>query len=170
MVSVIVRRSKIRGSLRCPSSKSYTHRAIAVSSLAGSKTSVITNALLGRDTLATLASCQALGAEIRQTGTTLEVRGRRELGPPENVINAENSGTTIRILAAISGLVRTGYVVLTGDDSLRKRPMPEGAYHPSKRVVHFLPWPDAVPPLPALFRFRRCTKHRRQVFLLLSRL
>jgi 3-phosphoshikimate 1-carboxyvinyltransferase len=123
MVSIIVRRSKVRGSIRCPSSKSYTHRAIAVATLAGGKTSIITNALLARDTLATLASCQALGADIKHKGTTVEVKGRNEFEPPGNVINAENSGTTIRILAAMSGLVRTGHVVLTGDDSLRKRPM-----------------------------------------------
>jgi 3-phosphoshikimate 1-carboxyvinyltransferase len=123
MVSVVVRRSKLNGSIRCPSSKSYTHRAIAIASLAGGKASVITNALLARDTLATLASCQALGADIKHKGTTVEVKGKHEFEPPGNVINAENSGTTIRILAAISGLVRAGYVVLTGDDSLRKRPM-----------------------------------------------
>lgn len=119
-----MRRSKLRGSIRCPSSKSYTHRAIAVASLADSaKGSVITNALLGRDTLATLVACQALGAEIKHKGGVVEVRGKRILEPPEDVINAENSGTTIRILAAMSGLVKKGHVVLTGDDSLRKRPM-----------------------------------------------
>jgi 3-phosphoshikimate 1-carboxyvinyltransferase len=124
MVSILVRRSKIGGSIRCPSSKSYTHRAIAIASLAASKQgSVITNALLARDTLATLASCQALGADIKHKGTTVEVKGRQQFGPPENFINAENSGTTIRIMAAISGLVKTGYVILTGDESLRKRPM-----------------------------------------------
>lgn len=124
MASIVVRRSRIRGTLRCPSSKSYTHRAIAIASLAPSKKgSVITSALLARDTLATLAACQAFGAEIRHKGTTVEVRGRKELVPPENVINAENSGTTIRIATAMSGLVRNGHVILTGDESLRKRPM-----------------------------------------------
>jgi 3-phosphoshikimate 1-carboxyvinyltransferase len=123
MASIIVRRSKIRGSIRCPSSKSYTHRAIAIASIAGSKASIITNALLARDTLATLACCQAMGAEIRHKGTTVVVTGSHGLEPPENVINAENSGTTIRIMTAMSGLVRTGYVILTGDESLRKRPM-----------------------------------------------
>ena len=87
------------------------------------KTSTITNALLARDTLATLACCRAIGAEIKHKGATVEVRGRQEFEPPENILNAENSGTTIRILTAISGLVKTGYVVLTGDESLRKRPM-----------------------------------------------
>ncbi len=122
MVSIIVKKSKISGSIRCPSSKSYSHRTIAIASLA-EKQSTITDALLARDTLATLAGCRALGAEIKHEGTTVKVKGIRTFDPPDNVINAENSGTTIRILTAISGLVRTGHTVLTGDESLRKRPM-----------------------------------------------
>jgi 3-phosphoshikimate 1-carboxyvinyltransferase len=122
MVSILVRKSKIGGSIRCPSSKSYSHRAIAVASLAEGK-STITNALLARDTLATLAGCRALGAEIKHEGATVQVKGVHSFEPPENVINAENSGTTIRIMTAMSGLVKTGYTVLTGDESLRKRPM-----------------------------------------------
>ena len=122
MVSVAVRKSKIGGSVRCPSSKSYSHRAIAISSLAEGR-STITNALLARDTLATLAGCRALGAEITHEGATAQVKGRHSFDPPENIVNAENSGTTIRIMTAMSCLVKTGYTVLTGDESLRKRPM-----------------------------------------------
>jgi 3-phosphoshikimate 1-carboxyvinyltransferase len=122
MVSILVRKSKIGGSVRCPSSKSYSHRAIAIASLV-ERQSTITNALLARDTLATLAGCQALGAEIKHESTTVQVKGRYAFDPPENVLNAENSGTTIRIMTAMSGLVRTGHTVLTGDESLRKRPM-----------------------------------------------
>jgi 3-phosphoshikimate 1-carboxyvinyltransferase len=122
MVSILVKKSKIAGSVRCPSSKSYSHRAIAIASLA-ERQSVITNALLGRDTLATLAGCRALGADIKHEGTTVQVKGSHSFEPPENVINAENSGTTIRIMTAMSGLVKTGHTVLTGDESLRKRPM-----------------------------------------------
>ena len=123
MVSIVVRQSKISGSVRCPSSKSYTHRAIAIASLTQQQ-SIIKNALLGRDTLATLAGCSALGANIKHEGTTLQVEGKNSFDPPDNVINAENSGTTIRILTSMSALVkRGGYTVLTGDESLRKRPM-----------------------------------------------
>lgn len=122
MVSILVRRSKLNGSARCPSSKSYSHRAIAIASLADGH-STITNVLLARDTLATLAGCCALGAETKYEGTTLSVKGTDRLNPPENVINAENSGTTIRIVTAMSGLVKRGYTVLTGDQSLRRRPM-----------------------------------------------
>ena len=122
MVSILVKKSKIGGSLRCPSSKSYSHRAITIASLA-ERQSTITNALLARDTLATLAGCQALGAEIKHESATVKVKGRHAFDPPENVVNAENSGTTIRIMTAMSGLVKTGHTVLTGDESLRKRPM-----------------------------------------------
>jgi 3-phosphoshikimate 1-carboxyvinyltransferase len=126
MVKIQVRRSKISGAIRCPSSKSYTHRALAIALLAGGK-SIITNTLLGRDTLATLTCCRAFGAEVQQEDEkklgVVALKGKRELLPPENVLNAENSGTTMRIMTAISGLVKTGYVVLTGDESLRRRPM-----------------------------------------------
>jgi 3-phosphoshikimate 1-carboxyvinyltransferase len=122
MVSILVRKSKINGSVQCPSSKSYSHRAIAIASLADGQ-STITNVLLARDTLATLAGCCALGVEIKYEGTTLRINGSDCLNPPENVINAENSGTTIRIMTAMSGLVKRGYTVLTGDPSLRRRPM-----------------------------------------------
>lgn len=122
MVSILVRKSKIGGRVRCPSSKSYSHRAIAIASLAA-RESTITNALLARDTLATLVGCQALGAVIMHDGPTLHIKGRHVFDPPENVINAENSGTTIRIMAAMSALAEKGYTVLTGDESLRKRPM-----------------------------------------------
>jgi len=122
MVSILVKKSKISGSVKSPSSKSYSHRAIAIAALA-ERQSTITNALLARDTLATLAGCRALGAEIKHEGTTVKVKGLHAFDPPENVINAENSGTTIRILTAMSGLVRAGHTVLTGDESLRKRPM-----------------------------------------------
>lgn len=124
MASIAVRRSKISGSVRCPSSKSYTHRALAVASIAPGR-STITNALLARDTLATLACCKAFGAEVesKREGRAVQVRGRRNLEPPGNVLNCENSGTTIRIMTAMSGLAGKGYVVLTGDESLRRRPM-----------------------------------------------
>ncbi|HZA48105.1 MAG TPA: 3-phosphoshikimate 1-carboxyvinyltransferase [Nitrososphaera sp.] len=122
MTSIVVRRSRLNGTVRCPSSKSYSHRAIAIASLAD-QPSTITHVLMARDTLATLSGCAAFGADIKYRATKMRIKGSHCLNPPENVINAENSGTTIRILTAMSGLVRTGYTVLTGDESLRCRPM-----------------------------------------------
>src|ERR687892_715343 len=122
MTSIVVRRSRLNGTVRCPSSKSYSHRAIAIASLAD-QPSTITHVLMARDTLATLSGCAAFGADIKYRATKMRIKGSHCLNPPENVINAENSGTTIRILTAMSGLMRTGYTVLTGDESLRSRPM-----------------------------------------------
>src|SRR5919108_4218362 len=122
MTSIVVRRSSLNGTLRCPSSKSYSHRAIAIASLAD-QPSTITHVLMARDTLATLSGCAAFGVDIKYRSTNMRIKGSHCLNAPENVINAENSGTTIRILTAMSGLVRTGYTVLTGDESLRSRPM-----------------------------------------------
>ena len=122
MASVQVKRSEIDGVIRCPSSKSYTHRAIAIGSLV-ERQSVITNILLARDTLATLNACRSLGAHIIHKNSTLWIEGKSKFDTPENVINAENSGTAIRLLTVMSALVDKGFTVLTGDESLRKRPM-----------------------------------------------
>ena len=131
MVSVIVKKSKIRGYIRCPSSKSYTHRAIAIASISeannqeGSRNnrSIIKNALLSRDTLATLSACKALGAQITHDNLDIWIRGSSKFAAPEDIINVENSGTTLRLITVLSSLVKDGYTVLTGDESLRKRPM-----------------------------------------------
>lgn len=122
MVSVQVQKSKISGIIRCPASKSYSHRAIVIASLC-ERQSTITNALLARDTLATLAACSTLGANIQRENNTLWIEGKHSFDPPDNVVNAENSGTTIRMVTAMSALVKKGFTILTGDESLRKRPM-----------------------------------------------
>ena len=117
-----VKKSVIRGTIRCPSSKSYSHRAIVIGSLTNGN-SVIRNVLLARDTLATLNACKSLGAKIKHENGDLQIEGKARLDTPENVINVENSGTTLRLVSAISSLVRKGFTVITGDESLRKRPM-----------------------------------------------
>ena len=122
MVNVQVKKSKISGIIRCPASKSYSHRAIVIASLC-ERQSTITNALLARDTLATLAACNTLGAYIQRKNTTLWIEGKHSFDPPDNVVNAENSGTTMRMVTAMSALVKKGFTILTGDESLRKRPM-----------------------------------------------
>jgi 3-phosphoshikimate 1-carboxyvinyltransferase len=122
MTSIEAKKSVLKGTVRCPSSKSYSHRAIAISSLADGQSS-LTHVLLARDTLATIVGCTSLGSDVKYDSTEMAVKGSTQLRTPENIINAENSGTTIRLLSAISGLIRSGYTVLTGDESLRSRPM-----------------------------------------------
>jgi 3-phosphoshikimate 1-carboxyvinyltransferase len=122
LVSILIEKSRIGGTLRCPSSKSYTHRAIAIASLAEGK-SIINKPLLSRDTIATLSASSAFGAKIIQHGSRLVVAGTRTLHAPDDIINAENSGTTLRIFTVMAALVKKGFTILTGDASLRKRPM-----------------------------------------------
>jgi 3-phosphoshikimate 1-carboxyvinyltransferase len=112
----------LTGTVRCPPSKSYTHRAIAIASLANGE-SIVTNALLARDTLATIDACRTLGSKLVQSGSMVNVIGRNRFDPGDRTINAENSGTTIRIMIAMSALVESGVTTLTGDESLRRRPM-----------------------------------------------
>ena len=120
-MSCKVEKSKISGSLVCPPNKSYTHRAIFLASLAG-KSSKVENVLFSADTLATMEACKNLGAQIQKEESSILVTipiGEGEFVPE---INAENSGTTIRIASAIASLFDHA-TTLTGDDSLQKRPM-----------------------------------------------
>jgi len=115
-----VEKTKISGTLVCPPNKSYTHRAIFLASLADGK-SVIKNVLYSRDTNATISACKSFGATIIQDNSSLTISGIKEVKSPSE-INASNSGTTIRVAAAVAALGE-GKTVLSGDESLRQRPM-----------------------------------------------
>lgn len=121
MVRVYVGPSTLSGVVQAPPSKSYTHRAFAAALLAEGE-SIVEGPLLSKDTLATMRACKMLGAGVKETGASAVVSGG-ELRLPDDVIDAENSGTTLRFFTAISSLAPSGYVILTGDESLRKRPM-----------------------------------------------
>lgn len=114
-----VERSQVSGDVEVPPSKSYTHRAITISALGPGGS--VKRPLLSADTRATIRAAEAFGAEIAIEGETLAVAGVGG-GPktPENVIDVENSGTTLRIMAAVAAL--TDGAVLTGDASIRRRP------------------------------------------------
>ncbi len=116
-----VEKSKVKGQISCPPNKSYTHRAIFLASLAGDN-SRVNNILFSDDTKATIEACKKFGAQIQQEGSSIVVKSpiRTDLIVP--VINAENSGTTIRIASGIASLF-SSEITLTGDPSLQKRPM-----------------------------------------------
>lgn len=122
MVRIRIDKSRISGVLRCPPSKSYTHRAIAIASLAEGESRIMMP-LISRDTLATISASTAMGVSIDRQRSGLIIKGKHILNTPSNIINAENSGTTIRIFAVMAALAGTGFTILTGDASLRKRPM-----------------------------------------------
>lgn len=114
---------RIQGKIKVPGDKSISHRAVMLASIAKGK-STIEGFLPGEDCLSTVECCRGLGVEIRREGTSLEVDGKGldGLREPENLLDAGNSGTTMRLLSGI--LAGQPFLsVITGDGSLRKRPM-----------------------------------------------
>jgi len=115
-----VDRSILKGEVLAPPSKSYTHRAVVMASLA--EQTIVKRPLLSADTTATIRACEALGAVIREIGDSLIVDGvKGKPSVPDSIIDVANSGTTLRLLMAVSALC-DGTTVLTGDDSIRTRP------------------------------------------------
>jgi 3-phosphoshikimate 1-carboxyvinyltransferase len=114
-----VERSEVSGEISVPPSKSYTHRAIAISALGPG--GMVMRPLLSADTMATINAAEAFGAQIEGQEEELSVIGvGGQPSTPENVIDVENSGTTLRIMSAVAAL--TDGAVLTGDASIRRRP------------------------------------------------
>lgn len=116
-----VEKSKISGEIVCPPNKSYTHRAIFLASLAGNN-SRVDNILFSADTLATIEACKKFGAEIKIQNSSVIVKNPIKIGTKVPEIDTKNSGTTIRIAAGIASLFPQE-ISLTGDSSLKKRPM-----------------------------------------------
>jgi 3-phosphoshikimate 1-carboxyvinyltransferase len=114
--------AELRGEVKAPPSKSYTHRAVTAALLSEGYSTVL-NPLRSRDTEATINAARLFGAAVEEDKDRLAVRGRSRPLTPSNVIDAMNSGTTLRIMTSVAGLVERGYTVLTGDESLRRRPM-----------------------------------------------
>ncbi|TSA16600.1 MAG: 3-phosphoshikimate 1-carboxyvinyltransferase [Nitrosopumilales archaeon] len=116
-----IEKARLEGNIVCPPNKSYTHRAIFLASLAKGE-SQVRNVLLSRDTIATINACKTFGAIIKEDGANLRIESSGDVKLQSNEIDASNSGTTIRISAAIASLSDTK-TTLSGDSSLRKRPM-----------------------------------------------
>ena len=110
----------LNGTFTAPPSKSYTHRAIILASSAEGE-STIHHPLVSFDTMSTMDAMRSMGATVGHVCGSLRIKGAG-LHPPSKPIDVGNSGTTLRLL---SGLVSSFDVpvVLTGDDSIKKRPM-----------------------------------------------
>ena len=116
-----IQKSKLNGKIVCPSNKSYTHRAIFLAALSDGK-SIVKKILRSNDTLATISACRGFGIEVEEVEDKVTINNTIDSTVENSMINAENSGTTIRIAIAIAAL-SGGNTTLTGDESLRKRPM-----------------------------------------------
>lgn len=112
--------------VRVPGDKSLTHRALILAALATGQ-SRLRGLLWGADPLATWRALRELGVAMEplpRDGGELRVRGLglRGLREPAAVLDCRNSGTTARLLLGVLSGQRLR-ATLTGDDSLRRRPM-----------------------------------------------
>jgi len=113
----------LKGEVIVPPDKSISHRAIMFGAISGGRCRV-NNFLFGEDCLSTLEAFRSMGIEIRreENAVIVEGKGLRGLTPPPGALYLGNSGTTMRL---ISGVLagQTFDTVLTGDESLSRRPM-----------------------------------------------
>jgi 3-phosphoshikimate 1-carboxyvinyltransferase len=115
---------RLRGSIEAPGDKSISHRAAILNAIAEGE-AVVESFQSGADCLATLRCLRALGVKWDWDGQgTLRIQGGGRFGLRESVdvLNAGNSGTTMRLLAGLLA-GQPFFSVLTGDASLRSRPM-----------------------------------------------
>lgn len=113
----------MQGVIRLPADKSISHRAAMLAAMATGETR-ISNYATGEDCRSTLDCLATLGVEIRCDGDDIVVRGVGKSGfsAPSAPLDCGNSGTTMRLLSGI--LAGQGFEsVITGDESLKKRPM-----------------------------------------------
>jgi len=114
----------LRGTVQVPGDKSISHRALLFAALADGR-SRLGNLATGTDVAATRRALQRLGVRVVVSdarGLVVEGRGVESLTEPEDVIDCGNSGTTMRVLSGVLAS-RPFLTVLTGDASLRRRPM-----------------------------------------------
>jgi 3-phosphoshikimate 1-carboxyvinyltransferase len=135
-----------RGRFTLPGDKSISHRAALLGAMAQGETR-IRNYSSAADCASTLACLRGLGVPIRQDGTSVTIAGGGldSWRPPAAVLDAGNSGSTIRMLAgALAG--RAFRSVLTGDESLRRRPL-ERVAAPLRAMGATVLTTDGRPPL-----------------------
>ena len=130
MSVTIARPRSLRGEITSPGDKSVSHRAVIFNALSNTNTAKITNFSPGADCSSTEHIMKSLGVEITRklgggaAGDTLTVKGvgLEGLVEPDDILDAGNSGTTTRLMSGI--LAGQDFVsVLTGDQSLKSRPM-----------------------------------------------
>ena len=115
----------LQGRIRVPGDKSISHRALMLGAIAEGETQ-IQGLLLGEDPRSTAACFRALGAEISDLNTelvTVKGIGLGNFQEPINVLDAGNSGTTMRLMLGLLASHPGRFFTVTGDSSLRSRPM-----------------------------------------------
>ena len=113
------------GKIQIPGDKSISHRALMLGAIA-SKETTITGLLLGEDPRSTAKCFRAMGAEISELNSEKVIVkgvGLGNLQEPEDILDAGNSGTTIRLMLGLLAASEGKFFTVTGDNSLRSRPM-----------------------------------------------
>ena len=116
----------LKGHVRVPGDKSISHRALLFGAIAEGTTR-IEGLLPAEDPLSTAACLRAMGVQVSaiEAGKTVVVEGVGLDGfqEPESVLDCGNSGTTMRLMLGLLAGRSGRHFVVTGDDSLRRRPM-----------------------------------------------
>jgi len=154
----------LRGEVVVPPDKSISHRAAILGAMAEGRTTA-RPFLRSRDCLSTLSCLSCLGVDLELTEDTLTVEGKGPEGwrEPRAVLDAGNSGTTLRILTgALAG--RPFRSVISGDDSLRSRPMAR-IVEPLRRMGAEITGPENgnKPPLTIKGGGLRGVEHRMEI-------
>jgi 3-phosphoshikimate 1-carboxyvinyltransferase len=112
------------GMVTIPGSKSYTHRALILSSLADGE-SVLVNALRCEDTERTVEALIEFGVPVSWESDLIRVLGRGgKFEASDDRIDVGNSGASMRFLTALAAL-KKGMTLLDGSERMRKRPIGE---------------------------------------------
>ena len=120
---IIQKHGPLRGELAVPGDKSISHRSVMFGALSEGITEA-ENFLTGADCLSTISCFRQMGISVEQNGTSVIVHGKglHGLTRPSSIIDAGNSGTTVRLLSGI--LAGQPFdSMITGDASIQKRPM-----------------------------------------------
>ena len=116
----------LKGHVRVPGDKSISHRALLFGAIAEGKTT-IEGLLPAEDPISTAACLRAMGAEISPVAEgeiiTVHGVGLDGLQEPSEVLDCGNSGTTMRLMLGLLAGRDGRHFVLSGDDSLKRRPM-----------------------------------------------
>ncbi len=124
MELILEKVNRLKGNISVPGDKSISHRSLILGSIAQGETRIY-NFLDSLDCLKTLECMQALGVKIelgKDNSVKIKGKGLYGLQEAKSILDVGNSGTTIRLLTGLlSG--QSFYSVLSGDDSIRRRPM-----------------------------------------------
>lgn len=124
MEILVNRAERLSGQIKVPGDKSISHRAVMLGSLSEGLTH-LRGFLNGQDCLSTVRCFQQMGVEIERPApceVLIHGRGLDGLEEPKDVLDAGNSGTTMRLMLGILA-GQAFFSVITGDSSLRRRPM-----------------------------------------------